>query len=206
MPDTVQFWFDPVSPWCWTAARWIQVVETEHDIELTFHIMSLALLNDGKQLPPPVRTIVDNSWPYLRVLAAVETRHGQPALRALYNALGSCLHEEKTPGSSTDILTMALRACDLDSSLAAHADTTDYDSHIATSHKARSDDPGTNSGAPTIRIDGNCFFGPAISRVPDGQQAVALYGAIRTLATYPYIYEYQRARTEMPKLDRAPAN
>ncbi|MGW6425531.1 mycothiol-dependent nitroreductase Rv2466c family protein [Nocardia sp. NPDC055053] len=181
-------------------------MESEHDIELSFHIMSLALLNDGKQLPPPVRAIVDNSWPYLRVLAAVESHHGQAALRAVYNALGTSLHEDKTPGTSIDILTTALRACDLDPGLVVHADTPHHDTHIATSHRARSDDPDTTAGAPTIRINGNCFFGPAISRVPDAPKSVALYEAIRALATYPYIYEYQRARTEMPTFDRATAS
>ncbi|WP_157762607.1 mycothiol-dependent nitroreductase Rv2466c family protein [Nocardia yamanashiensis] len=198
MADRVQFWFDPVSPWCWAAARWIQAVEPERDIDLSFHVMSLAVLNEGKELPEPVRSIVAGSWPYLRVLIAVEDLHGQRGLRHLYNAIGSHLHERKSRSETIEIIGECLRSCEMSEELLLHAQAVEHDARIRASHTARSDDDGSTSGAPTIRINGNPFFGPAISRVPAGPEAAEIFDAISTLVSYPYLFEYQKTRTEMP--------
>jgi hypothetical protein len=210
MTTTIDFWFDPICPWAWLTSRWMLEVESVRDVHTRFHVMSLAVLNEGRALPPDYRALMDSSWGPARMALAVEQRFGPESLRAFYTAAGTRIHPGRAERgiapfaeALSELAVAAGRPADDPAylSLLEAFDTVANDDALRASHHAGADPVGPDVGTPILHVNGAAIFGPVVSPAPTGEEAGRLFDGFRALTMSPAFFELKRSRTADPNLD-----
>lgn len=178
-------------------SRWVDEVAKHRDLAVTWRVMSLAVLNEDKDVPEEYKKNFPTLLAYTRLVAAVEERVGQHAVKGLYDALGAQIHL----GGESDkdvVISAALSAAGLPADLAQYADTDEYEEQLRASHFSGLDKVGQEVGTPIVAVDGVAFFGPVLSPAPTGDEAVRLWDGVVAVAGYPGFFEMKRTRTVGP--------
>ncbi|SCG36688.1 mycothiol-dependent nitroreductase Rv2466c family protein [Micromonospora coxensis] len=200
---TADMWFDPRCPWAWNASRWLLEVERIRPVRVRFHVMSLSVLNDGRDdLDEWYREWLKPGMGPVRVAVAAEQKAGNEVLRDLYTALGTRIHHDRAP-IGRDLYEAALREVGLPVDLADAAEQTGYDEALLASHHSGLEPVGEDLGTPTIHVTDpggrrTAFFGPVVAPIPRGEDAGRLWDGVVLVSGTDGFFELKRARTRPP--------
>lgn len=196
----VRMWFDPACPWAWMTSRWLMEVEKVRDVEVTWQVMSLAVLNEKRELDDWYRDLMSRAWGPVRVIIAAQDQYGDKVVKPLYDAMGTRIH----PGKMKDfdqVIAQSLEEVGLPADLAKAAHLKKWDRALRRSHKEGITLVGTDVGTPIIEVEGVAFFGPVVTPAPKGEAAGRLWDGCRLVAGTPGFYELKRTRTQGPIFD-----
>ena len=203
----IDMWFDPGCPWAWITSRWLLEVEKVRPVEINWNVMSLSILNEGREgLSDQYKKGLAWGMRPVRVATAAavaaEKAGEDPSavLGRLYTELGTRFHDRHEERND-DTIVAALEAAGLPASLIEAADSTDYDEALDKSHHAGMDPVGMEVGTPVIHVGDIAFFGPVITPIPRGEAAGKLYDGVVLVAGTDGFFELKRTRTRKPIFD-----
>jgi hypothetical protein len=116
----------------------------------------------------------------------------QAGLRGYYETFGRLFHVERLRPRDK-VIRRALAAVDM-THLLEVADTGQYDEAVRKSHEAGLQPVGLDVGTPAIHVDGVAFFGPILTAIPRGQDAVDMFDGTLLIARNPHFSELKRTR------------
>ncbi len=194
---SAEFWFDPLCPWAWMTSRWMMEVQQVRDVDVTWSVMSLSVLNEGREeLPRSYRELMDRGWGPVRVVIAARDKFGDDIVKPLYDALGERIHHREEDFATA--IVGALAELDLPAELAEAATSEDHDEELRLSHQRAIDLVGDEVGTPVVAVDGVAFFGPVVSPAPTGEAAGRLWDGCVLVAGTPGFFEIKRSREVGP--------
>lgn len=221
MDADLEFFFDPVCPFCWNTSRWVRLVQEQEGLTVRWRFVSLRILNEGayEDKPEGYPDAHLRGLEMLRVAAAARKEHGEEVLGRLYQEMGQAVWHQQPPQVDSDdqedqfdaILEHSARAGDLEAilqraglptELARAATDSSWDDLVRADTKEALDRAGEDVGTPILSFDppnGPAFFGPVISEVPDPEDAVQLWKAVETLGRWEGFAELKRSLRHFPR-------
>ena len=197
----IDFYFDPICPWCWITARWLTEVSEHRDLDVRWRSFSLFKKNDV-QANDPAAERYGSTHQALRVVEAVRDELGEGPIADLYTEYGRRWHHDRERPIDLDA---ALTSTRLDPAFAEAAGDERWDDAIERSMKDALAVAGDDVGVPLIVFDeSHGFFGPVISPAPTGEAAAELFDHIAAIATMDGFWELKRDRSERPAFGERP--
>jgi 2-hydroxychromene-2-carboxylate isomerase len=198
--STAEFWFDPLCPWAWMASRWMEEVERVRPVDVTWSVMSLSVLNEGRDLPDEYRDLMDRGWGPVRVISAAAQEYGDKVVKPLYDAMGTRIHLQGEKDFDA-VVAAALDEVGIDGALARYAGSDAVDDLLRASHERGISLVGDEVGTPVVAVNGVAFFGPVVSPAPKGEDAGRLWDGCVLVAGTPGFFELKRSRDVGPIFD-----
>ena len=205
--DSVDFYWDPVCPWCWITSRWMTDVGRQKQIHVNWKLFSLKIINKDRDIPEHFSILHQIGLRALRVAAAVSKEYGNDGLAKLYTVMGTRYHHDGEDIDEPDILEEILNTCGFPTQLADAVDDDAWDKIIQAHMDQAIAKVGKDVGVPLIVLDGGKgpgFFGPVFSPAPTGKPAVALWDAIIVAGRSPGFFELKRTREVDPLFGERP--
>jgi hypothetical protein len=175
-------------------------VEKVRDIDVTWRVMSLSVLNEKRDLEEGYQALMDASWGPVRVIIAAQEEYGDKVVKPLYDAMGTRIHLRRIRDREV-VIAEALDEVGLPAELAKAAHQKKYDRALRRSHREGIDLVGTDVGTPVIAFGDIAFFGPVVTPAPKGEAAGRLWDGCVLVAGTPGFYELKRTRTQGPIFD-----
>jgi len=219
-PYDIEFFWDPVCPFAWITSRWIEKVAAQKHFKVDWRFISLRLLNKDKdyatEFPPEYEQGHTAGLRMLRVAAAIRQTEGRDVLGPVVTAYGHSYWDRPQGSGMRDYLsspehvTEVLKAAGLSTDYISALDDRSWDAELDAETELALSRTGRDVGTPIITFHPNdlgpngqtmSFFGPVISRVPAEADAVRLWDAVTTLATFPGFAELKRSLREVPQLN-----
>ncbi|RMH80936.1 MAG: hypothetical protein D6683_04785 [Actinomyces sp.] len=212
----IHFYWDPICPFAWLTSRWVTEVARQRDYSVDWRFISLRIVNAdvdyAAEFPPDYEAGHTAGLRLLRLAACVRAEHGRALMGELYTALGESIFDIDPPADTAahrrrlgtpDHVLPVLERLGLPADLVSALDDTSLDAEITAETEEALSLTGRDVGTPIIHFgppDGPGFFGPVISRVPRGDDALRLWDHVVGLATFPGFAELKRSLREMPRL------
>ncbi len=193
LPDTIDFWFDTACPFAWVTSRWVHEVASQREVEIRWHPMSLAIVNEDEDIDEEYRELIAKTPLSARVCMTIGRDYGSDALGRFYTAVGTRIHVDER-AFDRQLVEESLVDAGLPLELADVMDDETLDAQVRVEHNAGQAAVGQKSGTPVVALGERAYFGPVLSSIPRGADALRLYDGLRLMQSVPSFAELKRER------------
>lgn len=191
--EAVTLWLDPVCPFSWNTARWLTAAADKAGFEIELRLMNLAVLNEGRQLPPPQQARMNDSQKVGRLMVALRDEVGMSALTRAYFAFGQ-LYFDRSAAIDDELVDHVVRTAGAHRTTAAALADASLDAAVRQSHELSQNALGDIGGSPLVTIGGRTVFGPVFASVPDPDRTLTVFNAVTALVLTPQFSQLERPR------------
>ncbi len=192
-PGALTLWLDPVCPFSWNTARWLSSAADKTGFTIDWRLMSLATLNEGRELPEPQQARMHDSRRVGRLMVALRDELGAEAIEKAYFAFGHRYFDESA-AIDDGLVDHVIAAAGAQHVTAAALSNASLDGAVKDSHQASQEALGEATGSPLITIDGHTVFGPVLTSVPSPDKTSAIFDAVVTLVRTSEFTQLERPR------------
>jgi hypothetical protein len=184
-PVQVDAFVDPTCPFAWITSQWLAEVGIQTRLRVNLRLMSLSVVNEGRNLEDWYRQYNDRAWRPARVAAALLASERRTRWPDFYRTFGHRRHVLRIRDDDPNLIA-TLKELDLPPALAAAADDPTWDGDLRERTQQAVGPLRTDGGTPLLHLDG----------IPRGPAAVKLWDAVRVLAATPNFAELKRGRAK----------